>query len=105
MSRRAVFRTVAAGMVVVGVVGAAVWTASARPSSGGTDDRGTSKSTATAEVTRRTLVEQEKVEGTLGYGKTQVVTANSRAPSPSFPPRGAWWSAARASTSSTAVAR
>ena len=75
MSRRAVFRTVAAGMVVVGVVGAAVWTASARPSSGGTDDRGTSKSTATAEVTRRTLVEQEKVEGTLGYGKTQVVTA------------------------------
>ena len=75
MSRRAVLRTVMAGVVVVGVVAAAVWAASARPSSGGTEDGACSKPTATAEVTRRTLVEQEKVEGALGYGKTQAVTA------------------------------
>ncbi|XVU26839.1 HlyD family efflux transporter periplasmic adaptor subunit [Actinoplanes sp. CA-054009] len=85
MSRRG--NAVVAGVLTVGAVAAAV-TVFNLPPAESDDGAVTGKQTETAEVTRKTLVDSESHDGTLGHGDTSSIAAGTQGTVTALAPTG-----------------
>jgi peptidoglycan hydrolase-like protein with peptidoglycan-binding domain len=79
---------VVAGMVAVGAVAAAI-TVFNLPQSEDNPDSGTTTPVSTADITKQTLIDREKHDGTLGHGDTITISARGNGTVTALPKAGA----------------